>query len=650
VELGEVEKVMEGYEGVKESVVEVRGEEGEEVMVCYVVKEGWEAEEERKLREYMKRLLPSQMVPGRYVKIEEIPLTVNGKVDRERLEEEEREWRKKEERVEEYRSETEEEVERVGRGEDFFELGGHSLLAMQVISRVREVFRIDLQVQLLFSASTVAAFAEEIDAAIRIGAGLQSKPIEPVSRDQDLPLSFAQLRIWFLDQLQPGNVSYHIPGAVRLAGRLKVAAIEQTLSEIMRRHEALRTTFPTVAGEPVQVIQPPKPLALPIIDLGHLPEAERELAAERLANLEAQHTFNLSKGPLFRVTLLRLDEEHHIVVFVMHHIVSDGWSTGIFIQEVAQLYEALSTGRPSQLPELRIQYADFAAWQRHWLQGEVLRDYLSHWTNLLGEGLSVLDLPVDHPRPQVQSYRGERQYAHVSAAVTRSLNALSQSENVTLFMTMLAAFKCLLHRYTGQEDMVIATGIANRNRAETEALIGFFVNMLVLRTNLAGNPSFKELLGRVKEVTLGAYAYQDLPFDKLVEVLRPERRPSGIPLLQVVFVLQNAPVSTLTLPGLTLTPFWVDTPTTHFDLMMEVAEIGQELTLSLEYSTDLFEPSTISRVLNHYVSLLEAIVTDPTSRLLDIPLALESGINAVDPSSRLRSNYAHDEFTFGQSH
>jgi amino acid adenylation domain-containing protein len=413
-----------------------------------------------------------------------------------------------------------------------------------------------------------------------------------------------------------------------------LAALERTFNEIVRRHEALRTTFVTVDGQPVQVIAPTLSLSLPVVDLQHFLEAEREKEVQRLTSEAAQRPFDLSKSPLLRVTLLRLDESEYVLLLILHHIVSDGWSMGVLIREIATLYTAINSENLSPLPSLTIQYADFAHWQREWLQGEVLETQLAYWRQQL-DGICVLNLPTDQPRPAVQTYRGATQFLQLPKHLSEALEALSQGEGVTLFMTLLAAFQILLHRYTQQEDIAVGSPIANRNRSEIEGLIGFFVNSLVLRTDLSGNPTFREVLSRVREVALGAYAHQDLPFEKLVEELHPERNLNQNPLFQVVFTLQNAPMEALELPGLTLSPLqFVDTGTTRFDLEFHLWERTQKNGLGIDsadgisgfvvYSTDLFDATTITRMLGHFQTLLESIVANPEQRIADLSILSEA--------------------------
>jgi amino acid adenylation domain-containing protein len=465
-----------------------------------------------------------------------------------------------------------------------------------------------------------------------------STPLVPIKRQGNLPLSFAQQRLWFLDQLLPNNPFYNVPAALHLKGWLNFVALEQTFNEIVQRHEALRTHFVVQSGQPVQVIKSTLKISLPIIDLQQQPPAERETQARQLITQEAQRPFNLSTDPLLRVTLLRLDEAEHILLLNMHHIVSDGWSIGVLVQEIAALYTAFTSNQPSPLPQLAIQYADFAQWQRQSLQGEVLETQLAYWRTQL-DNVSILNLPTDRPRPAVQSYRGARKFLQLPKSLSEALLALSQEEGATLFMTLLAAFQILLYRYTQQEDIAVGSPIANRNRSEIEGLIGFFVNSLVLRTDLSGNPNFRELLSRVKEVALAAYAHQDLPFEKLVEELHPERNLNQNPLFQVAFALQNAPMSALELPGLTLSPWQFDTKTTRFDLEFHLWEQESNNGFWVDssggisgfviYSTDLFDDATITRMLGHFQILLEGIVANPEQRIANLPLLSESELHQL---------------------
>ncbi|MGB7923853.1 MAG: amino acid adenylation domain-containing protein, partial [Pyrinomonadaceae bacterium] len=441
-----------------------------------------------------------------------------------------------------------------------------------------------------------------------------------VKGPKSFPLSFAQQRLWFLDQLEPGSPFYNMPGAVELTGRLDVAALEQTLREIVRRHASLRTTFALAGGRPSQVITPGVTFNLTLVDLSALLPEDRHSEARRLSTEEAQRPFDLARGPLLRATLLRLSEEKHIVLFTMHHVISDGWSMGVLVREVATLYEAFASGRPSPLPELAIQYADYAVWQRERLQGEFLEQQLAYWRAQLDGAPSVIELPTDHPRPAIQSFRGARRLFTFDEQLSTQLKQLSQREGVTLFMTLLAAFQTLLARYSGQGDVVVGSPIAGRTRAEVEPLIGFFVNTLVLRTDVGGGQTFSEVLRRVREVCLGAYAHQDVPFEKLVEELQPERSLTHTPLFQVMFVFQSATAQTLQLPGLELSELSVESDTSKFDLTLLINERVTDFSGAIEYSTDLRDASTIRRMIGHFEVLLRSVVMNPEQKITELPL------------------------------
>src|SRR5215213_423074 len=483
----------------------------------------------------------------------------------------------------------------------------------------KEVLTPDLRAQLAERKAEILVFMRET-AAI---AHSSPAPIDPVSRDGDPPLSFAQQGLWFLDRMKPGTTAYNISTAVRLTGWLNVETLGRSLEEIVRRHEVLRTTFAAVDGEPVQVISAVTDVELPIEDLSALPEAEREEAVQRWVHEAAREPFDLERGPLFRAGLLRLSEEEHVLLVTMHHVVSDGWSMGVFWRELGALYEAFLRGEPSPLEEPPVQYADYALWQRQWLSGEVLEEQLGYWKEQLAE-LPVLELPTDHPRPAVQTHRGARRSLTLPGSLTEALRDLARREGSTLFMVLLGAFQALLARYAGQEDIAIGTPIAGRTRAETEGLIGFFVNTLVMRTDLSGDPSFREVLSRVREVALGAYDHQDLPFEKLVEELQPERDLSRVPLSQVFFALQNVPREDLKLLNLTLERQNVEGGTVKFDLSLFLFEEDQGLKGRLVYNADLFDDATIERMLGHLQTFLRGIVEDPDRHLSELPLLSEA--------------------------
>ena len=448
------------------------------------------------------------------------------------------------------------------------------------------------------------------------GFNIRKTPvIEPRQSLAAPPLSFAQQRLWFLDQLEPGRPLYNIPVAYRLHGLLNVKALEQSLNEIVRRHEVLRTSFTTVDDQPVQVISAVASVTVRIVELEDSagPDVDREL--QRLVSAEARRPFDLSTGLLIRATLFKLTEAEHVFLLTMHHIVSDGWSLDVFFGELSSLYEALSLGKPASLPRLPIQYADFAVWQRQWLQGEVLEKQLGYWRQQLANAPPVLELPTDHPRPQMQTYRGGKQSLVISERLYEALKLLSNSEGVTLFMTLLAAFKLLLHRYTGQDDIVLGTPIAGRNRVEIEKLIGFFVNTLVLRTDVSGNPPFQRLLHRIQKVTLGAYSNQDLPFEKLVEELQPERDLLRNPLFQVFFNMVNVDTPGLELQGVQTEPVLIADPYLKFDLTLYIKECNSDMELQFVYNADLFGKGRIHEMLNQYRFLLSQVVRHPEERI-----------------------------------
>ncbi|HEX5873990.1 MAG TPA: amino acid adenylation domain-containing protein, partial [Pyrinomonadaceae bacterium] len=520
IELGEVEAAVAKHPSVAECAVEVReGANGDHRLACFVVTKADELNVSE-LREHLLGLLPEYMIPSAIIELERMPVSPNGKLDRGKLPQLEKthgesgtSYVAPRTHVEEMLASIWTEVlgaESVSVHDDFFELGGHSLIATQVMSRVREAFNIELPVRNLFETSTIAELAQSIEQELRGSKDVQATSIERAPRDQDLPLSFAQQRLWFLGQLESRTPAYNIPIVVRLTGTLNAKVLERSLNGVVRRHEILRTNFRMVNGHPAQVIAPARDLEFAEIDLRDLPPSERAGAATRLMTEEARKCFDLEEGALLTATLLRLNEDEHILLLTMHHIICDSWSMRIFLDEIAALYEAYSSEKPSPLSELPLQYADYAVWQREWLQGEVYEKQLDYWRKQLAGSPPVLELPTDRPRPALQTTNGSRQSISLSLELTESLKRLSQKEGATLFMTLLAGFKVLLSRYTGQKDIAIGTPIAGRNRPEVEGLIGFFINTLVLRSDLSDNPSFRQLLRRVRETSLAAYAHQDL--------------------------------------------------------------------------------------------------------------------------------------------
>jgi amino acid adenylation domain-containing protein len=649
IQPGEIEAALLKHAGVRECLVSAHGDAGEKQLVAYVVPQQHAAGANgslplelsaRELRRHLEGLLPEQLIPSAFVQLEALPLTRSAKVDRRALEQYLVRTDGEEQTTIDFESPLEEMLaavwsellkrKRIASDDNFFELGGHSLLATQLISRVRDVFGVEVGLRRLFEEPTLRGFSQSIDVQLRAGVGMTVPRLVRAERAQWnglLPLSFAQQRLWFLDQLEPGNAFYNSFKGLRLRGKLDLQALERTLTEIVRRHELLRTRFVSIDGEPRQEVLPAEAVKLAVTDLSGLAESEREAALRAAAAAASKEPFDLGHGPLLRVKLLRLSEHEQVVLLTMHHIVSDGWSMGVLIREVATLYEAYSHGNESPLPELPVQYGDFAVWQRSWLQGDELERQMSYWRRQLGGELPGLELPADRRRPAVPTHSGAQSTFRLAPEVSAGLKELSRRERVTLFMTMLAAFQTLLYRYTDQQDIVVGTDVANRNRAETEPLIGFFVNQLVLRTNLSGAPTFVELLRRVKEVCLGAYAHQDVPFEKLVEELQPERDLSRSPLFQVKLVLQNTPRESLQLGGLQAGGGVGGAGVTaRFDITLFLEERGGELGGAFVYSTELFEAAPMERMVRHFEMLLQGIVANPEQRLWELPLLREAEI------------------------
>ena len=641
IELGEIEAVLDSHPDVRQSVAIAREDvPGDQRLVAYIVPqsgipEGGDAATEgsggsdlvAELRRRLSEKLPEFMMPSAFVVLDAMPLSPNGKVNRSALPAPEFSRDESEvfvgpsNPVEEKLAEIWAEVlhlPQVSVHDNFFSLGGHSLLATQVVSRIRKWASVELPLRAMFEAPTIAELALRVEHLQATAPPLP--PVRRTPRNRSLPLSFAQQRLWFLNQLDPNNPYYNIPMALRLKGELDVESLQSALNEIIRRHEVLRTTYVLQGDSPAQVISPDLKIDLPVLDLSHVPAESQDSMVRQTAIENGRHVFNLQTGPLIRASLLKLAEQEHVLLFNTHHIANDGWSIWQFANELAPLYEAFRDNRPSPLPELPVQYADFAVWQQSWLQGETLARQLEYWTKQLAGAPDTLELPTDHRRPAVLSLRGTTEKAIFPGELTDRLNELGRQEGATLFMTLLAAYQMLLYRYTRQDDIVVGSPIASRNRAEIEDLIGFFVNTLVMRTDLSGNPTFRELLRRVREVALGAYGNQDLPFEMLVEVLQPERELGRIPLFQVWFVLQNAPRINLRLSGMEMQAMDVHNGTAKFDLGLFTVEKPDGLYCSVEYSTDLFEASTIKRFLGHYRVLLEAIVENPDRRIGELQI------------------------------
>ncbi|HSK79935.1 MAG TPA: condensation domain-containing protein, partial [Thermoanaerobaculia bacterium] len=613
IEPGEVEARIAAHSGVRQAAVVAREEPGGRILAAFYVPEG-EALEDGELKSFLARGLPEAMIPSRFVALPALPLTANAKVDRGALA---RMELSTPEASAAPRTPTEEilaglfaealGVERVGVRDDFFALGGHSLLATRLVSRVREALGVELPLPVLFEEPTVAGLAGRIGAF----SGAVLPPVLPIPRSGDLPLSFAQQRLWFLDQMEPGTSLYNMPALLRLIGPLDVEALAAAFAAVVRRHEALRTTFPARRGAPRQEIHPFLPIPLPVVDVSGLPEEALRLGIE-----ETRRPFDLAAGPLLRALLFRVEREEHVLAVTMHHIVSDGWSMGILIRELAALY----AGNP--LPPLPVQYADFAVWQREWFAGGVLDEQLSWWRERLAGVPLVLEVPADRPRPPVRSPRGTEAVFEVPAT---GLTALGRKSGATLFMTLFAGFQALLHRITGQDAFLAGTPFAGRRRPEIEGLIGFFVNTLPLRADLSGRPTVLSLLSRVREEALGAWAHQDLPFERLVEELDPVRDPSRTPLVQVLFALQDLPLGNAAVPGLAIEPLPAPSDTAKMDLTVTLTPRPDgSLAGSIEYAADLFDPETVLRLAERFGLLLAGMVEGPERTIDALPLVSEA--------------------------
>jgi amino acid adenylation domain-containing protein len=627
IELGEIEAVLRQHPGVADAVVVVREDHaGEKRVTAYVVPRA-AAPEQASLRAWVAERLPEFMVPAAFAVLPALPLSPNGKVDRRALPAPDEAGAK--DAYTAPRTETERQlaeiwaeclgIARVGINDNFFTLGGHSLIATRVATRIRRVFDVEVPLRVLFEAQTLAELAARVEAG-RSSAGPAAPPIARVSRSRPLPLSFAQQRLWFVERMVPGTSTYNVPSPLPLTDA-DPAVLERVLAEIVRRHEALRTTFSERDERAVQVIRKPEPFQLPVVDLRNLPEAERGEEMGRLVMQDIHRPFDLEQGPLFRATLFRATERDSLLLMVMHHIVSDGWSMDVITRELRVLYTSFAAGAPSPLPELPFQYADYAVWQRQWLTGEVLERQVSYWKERLAGIPEALELPTDRPRPPVQTFNGRSVTRALPRELVRRLNALGREEGATLFMSLLAGFSLLLGRYSGQGDVVIGSPIAGRNRAEVEGMVGFFVNNLVMRTDLAGNPTFRELLGRVKDTTLGAYAHQDLPFERLVDELDVARSSSHSPIFQVLFNLLTQRGSGTPEPGGAMPEGVTEVyEPAKYDLSLAVGDLGSDVSVSLNYNVDLFDAATVRRMLLHLVALLEQVTADPDLHVGDVQL------------------------------
>src|SRR5215831_9598322 len=663
IEPGEIQRALTAYECVREAVVATQvGVGGEKQLVAYVVlkesAEGTGGAEKpeishERLREYLQGRLPEYMVPWAIVTLKELPLTANGKVDRRRLPKVEsagagvREYEAPRTAVQEILCGVWSEllhVERVGIHDSFFELGGHSLLATRLVSRVRRSLHVELPLRKLFEEPTVAGLAQAIEEQSRNGKSVLR--MERVSRERHLPLSYAQQRLWFIDQLEPGNAAYNISMALWLKGKLRVEALQRAIDTIVRRHEVLRTYFAWIEGGPVQVIAEQMAVPIEVQDLPMLDSLEREAEIARQVAESAAHPFDLRCGPLLRVRVVRAGEREQALLLCMHHIVSDGWSIGILLRELSALYAAYIEDRHAPLAELPVQYADFSVWQREWLEGGAIEEQLGYWREQLRGTTGVLGLPVDYQRPLIKGSRGRQTGFGLDEKTAEGLRKLGRQADATLFMTLLAGLQALLWRYTGESDISVGTPIANRNREEIEGLIGFFVNMLVMRSHVQGQDSFVEHLQRVRSVALGAYEHQDVPFEKLVEEVQLERDPGRTPLFQVTISLQNADTMNLELHGLTASGLRNVDLVSKYDLSVEAYEAGRGLGVALRYDPELFTGETMERMGRHLSELLQRVAEDPEARIAIADLTTMGG---AEREQVLEWNRTDREYGAGRS-
>jgi amino acid adenylation domain-containing protein len=641
IELGEIESVLGEMPEVQTAAVLALGEGGDKRLVAYVVRRGHVGTSE--IRESLGRKLPDYMIPGVFVFLEAMPATPTGKIDRRALPAPGRERPELSTELVLPRTPLEEEIARlwgellgidqIGVRDDLFELGGHSLVAAQIVTRLRAGLGVELPLRDVFEHPTVEALAARVEAAATGPSGAADlPPIERISRGVELPLTFAQERVWFLNQLAPGAIAYNFQFSIRFAGPLDPEAFRRTLGEIVRRHEVLRTSFPAVDGRPAQVIHPPFAVELPRVDLTALPPDLREACAESLVHAEVRRGFDISRIPLLRWTLFELGPADHLFLQVEHHFVHDGWSLAVYLREMVAIYTEYRAGRPSPLPEPPVQYADFAAWQRGWMQGEVLRRQMTYWLDRLGGSPPPLALPADRPRPRAHSFRGDCLRVDLPAPLYQELRAFARREGSTLFISMLAAFYTLLYRLTGQEDLLLGSGIANRRLRETEEMVGMVVNTLVFRTAVDGGLPLRDLLGRVRSTVLEAQDHQDMPFEKLVEELQPDREASRNPLFQVLFSFHDAPVPDLDFAGLSGHLFERHNGSAKADLNVVVKPLAEQrvgrrasgddaLTMVWESSGDLFERETIERFWGHYQTLLAGMIEGGSGRrIAELPL------------------------------
>jgi amino acid adenylation domain-containing protein len=631
IELGEVERALARHNAVNGAAVIAHPDEsGKRRLIAYVAARRDQPLAADMLREWLREQLPDYMIPSSIIMLPQLPLTSNGKIDRRNLPNPERASacvnnsaapRNATETVIERIWAEVLQLDRVGVEEDFFAIGGHSLLATQVMSRICRAFDVMVPLRRLFESPTIAALAEVVGQMQREAQGAAAPPITCAPRDQPLLLSFGQQRLWTVAQLEPNSYRYNVPKAIRLSGPLNTQALAKAINGVVERHEVLRTTFAVQGGGPVQVIAPRVGIELPLDDLSMSPAEDRQNKASRLLHAEAQKPFDLERDTLFRARLLKLGPEDHILFLNTHHIASDGWSFGVLKRDLGIFYQAALDGAVTSLSPLPIQYADYAVWQRAWLQGEALETQLAYWRNRLAGAPTVLALPTDRRRPAVQTLTGAVHQALLPNALADRIRRLSQQEGATVFMMMLAAFQCLMLHYTDQPDLVLGTNVAGRNDVQTEDLIGFFLNLLVLRTDLSGNPTFQACISRARETALGAYSHQDVPFDRVVEELRPKRSRAYYPLVQVLFSQRNVPQRIQAMPGLEMNTFELGCKATT-DLYASFADTPNGFACIWVYNSDLFDAATIRKMADLYWATLEETSANPGIRLNELRSSL----------------------------
>jgi amino acid adenylation domain-containing protein/non-ribosomal peptide synthase protein (TIGR01720 family) len=647
IELGEIEATLNQHENVKEAVVVLYNQQNNPRLVAYITIAKLIDDVSDVLRTWLKARLPEYMLPAGFMVLDKLPLTPNGKIDRKALPAPDL-------AIQAEQSAPQTETERLlcniwsqvlgisvtSHMTHFFEAGGHSLLATQLVSRLRESFGIEMPLRVIFEHPSLQKQAEWLDNKQRGSEELP--PILPLAEGEPLVLSFAQQRLWFLAQLEGESATYNMHTALHISGQLNETALQHALTALIQRHENLRLYFPMLNGE-ATVVRCDIDNLLSVTDLRALSSREQQTqVTEWIAN-HAQTPFELSTGPLLSLRLLKLGKQEQILLFNMHHIISDGWSMGVLIRDLSHLYNAYAQNQVPQLPALPIQYTDYAAWQRNWLKGEILEQQLAYWTDQLAGVPQLLELPTDYPRPAMMRYQGKRLQSTLDADLTLQIKQLSQQHGVTVFMTLLAAFKVLLYRYSGQTDLVVGSPIANRTHHQTENLIGFFANTLVLRTQIEGTQTFPQLLKQVRKTALEAYSHQDIPFEYLVEQLNPSRNLSHSPLFQVMFVLQNAPAQALELSGLKMSFLEPDKTTAKFDLTLNVAERFDVLVCHWEYNTDLFHSDTITRMTEHFLVLLEGIINNPKQSPSQLPLLTEAEQQQLLAWNQTETDYPVDK-------